>query len=273
VRSEDDLARSANLKDEEKTPASNPALDRRKSEDADALSKAANAPKRDSAARAGNLDSAQNAIVPSATSESVTVESAARTITPSPARASAAAPPAPEPKGAPAVSGGVAGGVSAQSAPLPESAAAKKQKEGTRTLVQQAQVQTMYQSRALAPAADNERSAVIQTPDARILWRIASGGFVERSEDSGATWQGQLPDANAHLVAGSAPGPKICWFVGDDGIILLTRDAKRWQTIRAPLRADFTAVTAQDASSATVTAADGRKFATTNRGKTWTPAP
>jgi hypothetical protein len=256
-------ARSSRLKDEES--AKNLSLDGRKDVESDALSKAANAPKRDDAA------SAQNAVVPRSMSETVVVQSEAA----APAVASAAAPPAPETRGAPAaVSGGVTGGVSAGVVTLPESAdAEKKQKEGTRTLVQQAQVQTTYQSRALALAADNERSALIQTPDAKIRWRIASGGFVERSEDSGATWQGQLPNANAHLVAGSAPGPKVCWFVGDDGIILMTKDAKSWQTIRPPVRADFTAVTAQDASSATVIAADGRKFTTTDRGKTWTPVP
>ncbi|MGD1210592.1 MAG: zf-HC2 domain-containing protein [Candidatus Acidiferrales bacterium] len=232
-----------------------------------APSKTAAAPQRDS------TNQVEKETVPS-TTESVTVESAAPVIVPSPGPASLASQ-TPETKGAPvAVAGGAAGGASAQALPLPESAnARKKQKEGTRSLVQQSQVQAMYQSRALAVVADNERSAVIQTPDAKILWRIATGGFVERSEDGGTTWQGQLPNPNAHLVAGSAPGPKVCWFVGDGGIILLTQDAKRWQTIRPPLRADFTAVTAQDVSSATVTAADGRKFATTNRGKTWTPAP
>jgi photosystem II stability/assembly factor-like uncharacterized protein len=114
---------------------------------------------------------------------------------------------------------------------------------------------------------------LIRTPDPKILWRIAEDGFVERSEDAGATWHGQLPNSNARLVAGSAPGPAICWFVGDDGAILLTVDAAHWQTIRPPVRADLAAVTALDASSAIVTAADGRKFATANRGKTWTPAP
>lgn len=115
-------------------------------------------------------------------------------------------------------------------------------------------------------------SNIIHAPDPRILWRIASGGFVERSEDVGATWKGQMPDENAHLVAGSAPGAKICWLVGDDGVILLTRDASNWQTIQPPVRADLVAVSAQDASSAMVTTADGRKFTTTNRGKSWAPA-
>jgi hypothetical protein len=258
-------AESSDLKEEKS--AKNPSRDARKDVESDALSKTANATKRDAD------DRAENAVVPRGTSESVAVESAAPATAPTPARAPALQP-ALKAKEAPAagMGGGVAGGVVSAQA-VPESASArKKQAEGTRSLVQQAQTQTVYQSRALALAADNERAAVIQTPDAKVLWRIASGGFVEQSEDGGATWQGQLPTPNAHLVAGSAPGPNICWFVGDDGIILLTKDAKSWHTIRPPVRADLTAVTAQDASSAIVTAADGRKFTTTNHGKTWTPA-
>ena len=112
---------------------------------------------------------------------------------------------------------------------------------------------------------------LIRTPDPKIQWRIASGGFVERTEDGGATWQGQLPDASAHLVAGSAPGPKICWLVGDAGIILLTRDAATWEKIPPPANADLIGIIAQDSYSAIVTAADGRKFTTVDRGKTWTP--
>ena len=80
---------------------------------------------------------------------------------------------------------------------------------------------------------------VIRTPDPKILWRIASGGFVERSEDGGLTWMGQLPNQNAHFTAGSAPGAKVCWLVGDDGIILLTQDAANWQTIPPPSARGF----------------------------------
>ena len=113
---------------------------------------------------------------------------------------------------------------------------------------------------------------IILTPDSKILWRIAGGGFVERSEDGGATWNGTLPSPNAHFVSGSAPSAKVCWLVGDDGIILLTRDAVNWQTIPPPAREDFVAVSARNRSSATVTTADGRKFTTTNQGESWTPA-
>jgi hypothetical protein len=120
-----------------------------------------------------------------------------------------------------------------------------------------------------------QRSAekLIRTPDPSVLWRLTRGGFVERSVDGGASWHGQLPNSDARLVAGSAPGAKICWLVGRDGIILLTTDGTKWKTISPPVRADFVNAAARNASSATLTAADGRKFSTTDGGKHWKALP
>ena len=121
----------------------------------------------------------------------------------------------------------------------------------------------------------DERSAekLIRTPDPNVLWRLTRGGFVERSLDGGATWQGQLPDSNARLVAGSAPAAKICWLVGNNGVILRTKDGRKWKTISPPEPADFVDVAARNAWSATLTAADGRKFSTTDGGKHWKALP
>src|SRR5712675_149839 len=99
-----------------------------------------------------------------------------------------------------------------------------------------------------------------------------SGGLVERTTDGGATWDGQMVSPNAKLNAGAAPGAKICWLVGREGRIFLTRDGTNWEKIRAPAQLDFIGITALDGSSATVTAVDKRKFATVNRGKGWRPA-
>jgi len=113
---------------------------------------------------------------------------------------------------------------------------------------------------------------MIATPDPKVLWRIAAAGGVERSEDGGASWQGQLPDASAQLTAGSAPSRKICWLVGRDGLIFLTTNAEDWKRIPPPLPTDFMAITAEDAFTATVTTVDGRKFTTSNGGIHWNPA-
>ncbi|MGA3294606.1 MAG: hypothetical protein ABSE45_11565 [Candidatus Acidiferrales bacterium] len=208
---------------------------------------------------------------PGRTSESVTVESAAPTVAVPSARAMVRSAPPVSSGVAGGVGGGVLGGVgvaSGSAGAVPKTAQAKQVE-----LPAANQYGVQAQSVAAQTAEQVAVEPLIRTPDPKILWRIAEDGFVERSEDAGATWHGQLPNSNARLVAGSAPGPAICWFVGDDGAILLTVDAAHWQTIRPPVRADLAAVTALDASSAIVTAADGRKFATANRGKTWTPAP
>ena len=215
-----------------------------------------------------SADRAENAVVPRSTTQSVTVESAAPTLVPATSSARASAAPTPTP-----TNGEMAGGLVSGAAGVPQQSSEAKQMKAPAVMSQY-----RAQAQSVAALGAKERPVeqslqLIRTGDQKILWRIVSGGFVERSEDGGATWYGQLPDANANLVAGSAPDRKVCWLVGDAGVILLTRNAAHWQTIRPPVRANFMAITAQDASSATVTTADGRKFTTTDRGKTWTPAP
>jgi photosystem II stability/assembly factor-like uncharacterized protein len=56
-------------------------------------------------------------------------------------------------------------------------------------------------------------------------------------------------------------------------MILVTTDGRKWKTIAPPADADFVDVSATDASSATVTTTDDRKFTTSDSGKHWTPAP
>jgi len=132
-----------------------------------------------------------------------------------------------------------------------------------------------YAAASQAPARQTEqRSAetIIATPDPKVLWRIAGGGFVERSEDMGATWNGQLPLPNAQLTAGAAPTAKTCWLVGEGGTILLTKDGTHWSKISPPVPANFVSVSSKSASSAVITASDGQKFSTSDGGKKWTPS-
>lgn len=213
-------------------------------------------------------DQAANAPSPAGATESVTVESAERAVAeteaptaPSPARTS----PAPQP-GIGGVAGGTAGVVSGAPSAKVQNSKEKEAPALVSAFRARPEIITENQAGEISP----ER--IITTPDSKVLWRIASGGFIERSENGGATWNGTLPNPNAHFEAGSAPSAKVCWLVGDDGIILLTEDASNWRVIPPPVREDFVAVSARNASSATVTTADGRKFTTTNRGESWTAA-
>ena len=111
----------------------------------------------------------------------------------------------------------------------------------------------------------------VRTPDPQVRYRLTRGGFISRTTDGGATWNGQLVSANAELAAGSAPAPNVCWVVGAKGTIYRTSDGVTWKKVHAPSPADFTAISATDASSATLTTAGGKKFSTANNGKSWQP--
>ena len=111
----------------------------------------------------------------------------------------------------------------------------------------------------------------IRTPDPAVRWRVVDGRLVQRSLDAGATWADQYrADDGVTLTAGVAPSTTACWIVGRAGAIVRTIDGRAWQRVRFPEPLDFTAVVAGDARTATVTAADGRQFATTDGGTTWT---
>ena len=120
-------------------------------------------------------------------------------------------------------------------------------------------------------AEERYTETVIPTSDSDVFYRIAGGGFVEISEDGGATWQRQLLNPSAEFTAGSAPEPRICWLVGRSGIVFLTEDGKNWRKLPSPTSEDLVVVVAKSASSATVTATDDRKWSTDDAGKNWHP--
>ncbi len=116
---------------------------------------------------------------------------------------------------------------------------------------------------------DESTPIVIPTPDANILWRVAGAHEIELSRDIGVTWQPQLTETDERLVTGFAPSSKICWVVGRHGTILRTVDGENWQTVKSPTELDLTAVSAEDAEVATITAADGTAYVTKNGGAKW----
>jgi photosystem II stability/assembly factor-like uncharacterized protein len=75
------------------------------------------------------------------------------------------------------------------------------------------------------------------------------------------------------LVAGTAPASTVCWVVGRTGTVLLTVDGRRWERLPFPEPVDVVSVQASDARTATVTTADGRRFRSTDAGRTWARSP
>ncbi|MEQ1757545.1 MAG: hypothetical protein ABL986_04450 [Vicinamibacterales bacterium] len=113
----------------------------------------------------------------------------------------------------------------------------------------------------------------VRSPSGAERWRLAGSGIPEYSTDGGATWQPtQGVPANA-VRAGASPAAGIGWFVGGGGAVWLTEDGVRFMRLRFPETVDLTGVTATSARSAIATAADGRRFSTSDRGSSWTTFP
>ena len=110
----------------------------------------------------------------------------------------------------------------------------------------------------------------IRTADNVERWRLAAGSTIQHLGSDGG-WHRQYRALNGALTAGAAPSPRVCWVVGTGGTILRTTDGEHWQRLDFPTSDNLVAVSAIDASSAAVTAADGRHFATVDGGHTWRP--
>jgi len=114
-----------------------------------------------------------------------------------------------------------------------------------------------------------------------VLWRAGSGGTIERSTDSGRSWAPQSSPAREDWLSGAAVSNAVCWLAGRNGAIARTEDGAQWDRVPPPMQAarsdgtlpDWTVITVRDAQTATVTASDGRRFATADGGKTWQAQP
>jgi hypothetical protein len=129
---------------------------------------------------------------------------------------------------------------------------------------------------------------VFSTPDGAVNWRAGAGGLIERSNDGGKTWQRQSSGVTSNLVAGTAVSETTAWIVGSAGVILRTTDGEHWKRTAFPLAVDgsvsaqpdagrlttdWNGIAASDALRAAVTSADGRRYVTSDGGRTWTAQP
>ena len=135
-----------------------------------------------------------------------------------------------------------------------------------------------YQALAkLSPG--RESFALLKAPSGFTFWRAGKDGTIEHSTNAGRDWVSQKSPSQEDWLAGAAVSGTVCWLVGRNGAIARTVDGGRWKRIGPPAQAaatlgqlpDWTGITARDARNATITASDGRKFATADGGKTWQP--
>ena len=115
-------------------------------------------------------------------------------------------------------------------------------------------------------------SALLKAPSSSTLWRFGLRGSIERSTDAGKTWALQASPSPEDWLAGAAVSDTVCWLVGRRGAIARTLDGEHWENIAPPLQPagpDWVGIAGADTQTATITASDGRKFVTTDGGKTW----
>jgi hypothetical protein len=161
--------------------------------------------------------------------------------------------------------------------PAPESSA--EQSTIVAAQSNQERLSTLAPSAGLMRPQDKVASAgatVAAKTNSQVVWRFGDGGRIERSTDGGASWMPQSSPIQTELLAGSAPSETICWLVGRSGAILLSTDGATWVQVPSPKQAeqnaqapDWSSVKARNARSAIIRSADGRRFSTSDAGKTW----
>jgi photosystem II stability/assembly factor-like uncharacterized protein len=124
--------------------------------------------------------------------------------------------------------------------------------------------------RAIAAAVVVPEPVIVTSPDPNVSWRIGPANVAERTADGGRTWTRQDPDVSVRILGGSAPSSSVCWLVGRRGAVLKTTDNGPWQLVSPPTLADLISISARDDMTATVVSLGGRRYTTTDGGRTWT---
>ena len=187
--------------------------------------------------------------------------------------AEAAAPPA----ATPARPAGTAEGAAGGGAPSAAARAEDSQLRASARASNQGAEAKAAETAAEAPAAPQQRILVdgiaiapqpFRAPVAGIVWRVM-GTTIERSADDGATWTAEFK-SDRLLRGGVATSATDAWAFGVRGLVL-RRTAAGWSIAQPPAgETEIVSISPMGGASATVTLSDGRRFATTDGGRTWT---
>lgn len=165
----------------------------------------------------------------------------------------AAAPPAAPPPSSPA-------------APRPAAAAGSADVRAEATARQAPAIAGAAETQVAAPRM--AESVAAKRADApATAWRVQGGGVQGLRA---GVWQPiALPDG-VSVIAISSPSRSVCWAIGATDI-LRTWNGDTWTRVALPETSEsLRAISATDASTATVTTASGVRFRTTNGGASWT---
>lgn len=105
-------------------------------------------------------------------------------------------------------------------------------------------------------------------------WTLSSDGTLQRSIDSGRTWQTVPTPGQGNFRALAASGPEI-WVGGANGALYHSSDAGvHWTQVQPlagmqSLTADITGIEFTDSQHGSVNTADGETWLTADAGQTW----
>ena len=123
-----------------------------------------------------------------------------------------------------------------------------------------------------APKYQKDRVAISRVE--RTRWTLSSDGQLQRSVDSGKTWQAIAVAPNAVFRALAANGPDI-WVGGPAGLLYHSIDAgTNWVQVKpavdkTTLSSDIAAIEFTDPLHGKLTTANGEIWLTANGGQTW----
>lgn len=159
--------------------------------------------------------------------------------------------------------------ISLEDRAAPEARAEKADQLSARTLEAKERDQDVKEEAAppAPPAAAQGATAQAAAPPAPATPQPAQEQNRARAEREVASLLRPAPPAEV-----VSPDPQVRWRIVPTGRLERSTNAgKTWEAVAFPQPVNVTAVRAPSATTAIVTAADGRRFRTDDQGKTWSP--